>query len=158
VGSDAPNVGAATLGRPQARAEAARALQLAARWLAVEPTAVRAAAYRTFRAAQGDAGLPSSLAISLLFTGWQRACEHAAALTFDEVAVEAEVVRTLYGDPSCRQRVHGTCVDVSRARVGTTIPPMGRGARRGDVVSGAADVSCAPNDGTGPKSDAWVNA
>jgi hypothetical protein len=30
-----------------------------------------------------------------LFAGWDRACEHVAALTRDEVTVEAEVVRTL---------------------------------------------------------------
>ena len=61
-------------------------MQLAARSFAVEPTALKAATYRAFRAAQGEAGLPSPLAISLLFAGWQHACEHVAALTCDEVA------------------------------------------------------------------------
>ena len=105
-------------------------MQLAARSLAIEPTALRAATYRAFRAAQGEAGLPSPLAISLLFAGWQRACEHVAALTCDEVAVEAEVVRTLYGDPSCRRRAHDTS-GASRGRgIDAAMPRTGRRIRR----------------------------
>jgi hypothetical protein len=95
--SIAPNTSAATGIPTQARQEAVWAMQLAARWLAVEPTALRAAAYRAFRAAKDDPSLPSPLAIRLLFAGWQRACEHVAALPCDEVTVEPEVVRTLYG-------------------------------------------------------------
>lgn len=133
----ATNVGAATHGRAQAREQAARAVQLAARSLAVEPTALRAASYRAFRAARGDAGLPSPLAISLLFAGWQRACSQVSALTCDEVAVEAEVVRTLYGDPSCRQRAYGTCGGGPRAPAGGARPATtargARGVRRRDV-------------------------
>jgi hypothetical protein len=97
-------------------------MQLAARWLAVEPTALRAADYRAFRTVHDEPGLPSAIAISLLFVGWQRACEHVAALTCDEVAVEAEVVRALYGDPSCRRRAHGTSDDSRRRPVPDNAP------------------------------------
>ena len=97
-------------------------MQLAARWLAVEPTALRVAAYRAFRAAQDEPGLPSPPTISLLFAGGQRACEHVAALTCDEMAVEAEVVRALYGDPSCRRRAQGTCDDSRRRPVPDNAP------------------------------------
>jgi hypothetical protein len=122
VASYAPNVEAAKRTLTQARREATWAMQLAARWLAVEPTALRVAAYRAFRAAQDEPGLPSPLTISLLFAGWQRACEHVAAPTCDEVAVEADVVRALYGDPSCRRRAHGTCDDSRRRPVPDNAP------------------------------------
>jgi hypothetical protein len=105
-------------------------MQLAARSFAVEPTALKVATYRAFRAAQGEAGLPSPLAISLLFAGWQHACEHVAALTCDEVAVEAEVVRTLYGDPSCRQRAHDTAGASHGRAMDAAIPRADRGVRR----------------------------
>ena len=122
MASYAPNVEAKRT-RTQARREATWAMQLAARWLAVEPTALRAGAYRAFRAAQDEPGLlPSPLTISLLFAGWQRACEHVAAPTCDEVAVEADVVRALYGDPSCRRRAHGTCDDSRRRPVPDNAP------------------------------------
>jgi len=98
----------ATRSRMQARDEAARAMQLAARSLAIEPAALTATAYRTFRAAQ-EPGLPSPLTISLLFVGWQRACEHVTALTCDEAEVEADVVCALYGDPAAHQRARATC-------------------------------------------------
>jgi hypothetical protein len=106
--ADAPGPGAATRNRAQARQEAASAMQRAAHSLAVEPAALSVAAYRAFRAGQHDASLPSPLTISLLFVGWQHACEHIAVLAGDEMAVEADVVRALYGDPSCRRRAHAT--------------------------------------------------
>ena len=109
VWTDAPSAGAGTRSRTQARQAAARAMQLAARSLAIEPTALRAATYRAFRAAQGEAGLPSPLAISLLFAGWQRACEHLATATRNDEAVEAEVVCALYGDPALRHQAYATC-------------------------------------------------
>ncbi len=106
--SHAPDVGAAKRSRAQARQDAAWAMHLAARSLGVQPTALTAAAYRTFRTAHDEADFPSSLTISVLYAGWQRACENAVALTCDDAEVEAEVVRTLYGDPSCRHRAHST--------------------------------------------------
>ena len=121
VRTDAPGPGAATRNRAQARQEAAYAMQRAAHSLAVEPAALSVAAYRAFRAGQHDASLPSPLTISLLFVGWQHACEHIAVLTCDEMAVEADVVRTLYGDPSCRRRAHAT-----RGHEGQPRPPGAR--------------------------------
>jgi hypothetical protein len=106
--SNAPDVGTARRDRTEARHEAACAIQLAARSLAVEPVALSAVAYRAFCAGQEESGLPSSLAISVLFVGWQRACEQVAVLTYDDASVEAKVVRTLYGDPSCRHRAYAT--------------------------------------------------
>lgn len=106
--SHAPRVGAATRNRARTRRDAASAMHLAARSLGVQPTALTATAYRTFRTAHADADLPSSLTISLLYAGWQHACEIAVALTCDDAEVEAEVMRTLYGDPSCRHRAHRT--------------------------------------------------
>jgi hypothetical protein len=94
--------------RAHARREAACAIQLVARSLAVDPAALSAAAYRGFCARQGDLHLPSSLAISVLFVGWQRACEQVSALTYDDANVEADVVRMLYGDPSRRHRAYAT--------------------------------------------------
>jgi hypothetical protein len=133
-------------------------MQLAAASLSVEPAALRATDYRAFRAAQDEVGLPSVLAISLLFAGWHRACEHVAALTCDEVAVEAEVVRTLYGDPSCRRRAHSTRGRVSRKRPEGSKPWAGRGAPRADVASGGADATCSPGGRPELESDAGVNA
>ena len=95
-------------GRAHARREAACAIELVARSLAVDPAALSAAAYRAFCTRQEDLHLPSSLAISVLFVGWQRACEQVSALTYDEANVEADVVRMLYGDPSRRQRDYAT--------------------------------------------------
>ncbi len=92
----------------QARHAAACAIQLVARSLGVEPAALSAAAYRGYCARQGEMGLPSSLAISVLFVGWQRAREQASALTYDEGDVEANVIRVLYGDPSRRHRAYAT--------------------------------------------------
>ena len=83
-------------------------MQRAARWLSVEPSALRATDYRSFRARQVGPMLPSALRISVLFAGWQRAREQVARLTYDEVAVEAQVVRALYGDPVCRRDAYGT--------------------------------------------------
>jgi hypothetical protein len=94
--------------RAHARREAACAIQLVARSLAVDPAALSAAAYRGFCAHREELHLPSSLAISVLFVGWQRACERVPALTYDEADVEADVVRLLYGDPSRRHRDHAT--------------------------------------------------
>ncbi len=88
--------------RAHARREAACAIQLAARSLSVEPAELGAAAYRDFCAREEEASLPSWLAISVLFVGWQRACEQVLALTYEEANVEADVVRMLYGDPSRR--------------------------------------------------------
>jgi hypothetical protein len=114
--------------RAHARREAACAIQLVARSLAVDPAALSAAAYRGFCARQEDLHLPSSLAISVLFVGWQRACEQVSALTYNETNVEADVVRILYGDPSRRHRAYataghdstpetlGTAIDTSDAR------------------------------------------
>ena len=106
--SNAPGIGSARRDRTEARHDAACAIQLAARSLSVAPAALNAAAYRAFCAARGEADLPSSLAISVLFVGWQRACEQVATLTYDEANVEADVVRTLYGDPSRRHRTYAT--------------------------------------------------
>jgi hypothetical protein len=94
--------------RTQARAEAACAIQLAARSLSLDPAALSASAYRTFCAEQAEHDLPSSLAISVLLVGWQRAREQVTALIHDDVAVEARVVQKLYGDPSRRHRDHAT--------------------------------------------------
>jgi hypothetical protein len=141
--TDALNVRAETRSRTQARQEAARAMQRAARSLAIEPLGLSATAYRSFRAAQDEAQLPSPLAIRLLFLGWQRACEHVAVLICDDAHVEADVARKLYGDPSCRQRAHGTSGHLPRAQVGDVIPQPGR-LVRGAAVSGAAHANCAP--------------
>jgi hypothetical protein len=84
------------------------AMQLAARSLAIEPTNLKAADYRGFRSAQGETDLPSPLAISVLFAGWQRVCEHLATATCDEGAGEDEVMRTLYGDPHPRHEAYAT--------------------------------------------------
>ena len=83
-------------------------MRLAARSLAIEHTNLKLADYRRFRSAQGEIGLPSPLSISLLFGGWWRACEHLATTTRDDGATEAEVVRTLYGDPVLRRQAHAT--------------------------------------------------
>ena len=105
-----------TPARGQAHREAAVAMQHAARWLSVEPSALRAADYRAFRARQDERALPSALRISVLFAGWQRAREQVPALTRDEVAVETEVLRVLYGDPVSRRDAYGTSPG----------PPLGR--------------------------------
>ncbi len=112
----AREIGAGIPVRGQAHREAAVAMQRAARWLSVEPSALRAADYRAFRARQDENALPSALRISVLFAGWQRAREQVATLTRDEVAVEAHVVRALYGDPVCRRDTYGTSPG----------PPLGR--------------------------------
>ena len=70
-----PVVGSVRRDRTQARHEAACAIQLAARSLGVEPAELGATAYRGFCVRELGLGLPSWLAISLLFVGWQRACE-----------------------------------------------------------------------------------
>jgi len=101
-------VGVGNRARGQAHQEAAVAMQRAARWLPVEPSALRATDYRSCRARQDGPILPSALRISVLFAGWQRAREQLATLTRDEVAVEAQVVRALYGDPVCRRDAYGT--------------------------------------------------
>ncbi len=104
----AREIGVVTPARGQAHQEAAAAMQRAARWLSVEPSALRAADYRSFRARQDDQVLPSALRISVLFAGWQRAREQVATLTCDEVEVEAQVVRALYGDPASRRDTYAT--------------------------------------------------
>ena len=114
--------------RIHAREEAADAMQLASRWLAIEPATLSAAAYRTFLAKQDEPRLPSPLAISMLFFGWHRACEHVAGLTRDEVAVEADVVRALYGDPAGRQRAHATRGQGSTAQGEEPAPHAGQRA------------------------------
>ena len=106
--SSAPNTGITPHDRSEARHEAACAIQLVARSLAIEPAALSAAAYRAFCAAQEDSGLPSWVAISVLFVGWQRACEQVSALTHEEWEVEADVVRVLYGDPGRRHCAYAT--------------------------------------------------
>lgn len=105
-----------TSARGQAHQEAAVAMQHAARWLSVEPSALRAADYRAFRARQDESVLPSALRISVLFAGWERAREHVATLAGDEVAVEAQVARALYGDPACRRDDYGTSARRRRGR------------------------------------------
>jgi len=107
--------------RARARYEAASAIQLAARSLAVDPATLSAPAYRGFCAREDELHLPSSLAISLLFVGWQRACEQVAALTNDDANVEANVVRALYGDPSRRHRLYATAAH-------ETVEPFGTAA------------------------------
>ena len=104
----ARDIGVGASARGHAHQEAAVAMQHAARWLSVEPSELRAADYRAFRARQDEHALPSALRISVLFAGWQRAREQVATLTRDEVAVEAQVVRALYGDPVCRRDAYGT--------------------------------------------------
>ena len=99
--------------RTQARLEAACAIELAARSLSVEPAALSASAYRTFCAGQAELDLPSSLTISVLFVGWQRAREQVTALVLNDIAVEEQVVRALYGDPSRRHRHHATSNQVA---------------------------------------------
>ena len=133
----APDIGASRRDRTEARHEAACAIQLAARSLAVEPAALSAAAYRAFCAGQEEPGLPSSLAISVLFVGWQRAREQVAALTYDEANVEASVVRVLYGDPSRRHRAYATA---GHDPLPATIGPRSRSAphRTRAVLDGAA--------------------
>jgi len=126
--------------RTQAREEAARAMRAASRSLTIEPSALSAAAYRTFRAKQQEPDLPSPLAISILFFGWQRACEHVAALTCDEIEVEADTVRALYGDPACRQRAHATCGQRTSAPGDDVTPHAGRGIHSGDRLSDTALV------------------
>jgi hypothetical protein len=44
---------------------------------------------------------------------WKRAREQVAAVTCDEAAVEADIVRRLYGDPACRRLAHDTRRHVS---------------------------------------------
>jgi hypothetical protein len=117
VWTETQHTGSGTRDRAQARQDAAGAMRRAAEELRVEPAALSVAAYRAFRDRQETSGLPSPLTISLVFLGWQRACEHVAVLTSDETQVEAEVLQTLYGDPSCRRRAHGTCVASRRERV-----------------------------------------
>jgi hypothetical protein len=80
-----------------ARQEAAWAMDAAARALGVEPAALGRAAYRSFRAGHMDAGLPSAMAISALFRGWQRACEHMTMHVRNDVAVEAAVAERSAG-------------------------------------------------------------
>jgi hypothetical protein len=94
--------------RAHARREAACAIQVVARSLEVDPAALSAAAYRGFCARQGELHLPSSLTISVLFVGWQRACEQVSAVTHNDADVEANVVRMLYGDPSRRHHAYAT--------------------------------------------------
>ncbi len=90
------------------RQQAIQAMQLAARSLAIEPANLTVADYRRFRSAQGEADLPVPRAISLVFAGWQRACEHLAAAMCDGDEVEADVIRALYGDPYLRHRAYDT--------------------------------------------------
>ncbi len=93
---------------PSAREDALAAMEHAAQWLAIEPSALSADAYRAFREADGGAHMPSPLSISILFGGWERAREHVSALSRDNAVVEAEVIRAIYGDPDCRHRAYGT--------------------------------------------------
>ena len=93
---------------PRAREDALAAMEHAAQWLAIEPSALSADAYRAFREANAGAHMPSPLSISILFGGWERAREHVAALSRDNAVVEAEVIRAIYGDPDCRHRAYGT--------------------------------------------------
>jgi len=104
----AREAGGGAFPRGRAQREAAAAMQHAARWLSVEPSELRAADYRAFRATQDELALPSVLRISVLFAGWQRAREQVGMLTRDDVTVEAHVVRALYGDPLCRRDAYGT--------------------------------------------------
>lgn len=94
----------------RAREDALAAMEHAAQWLAIEPSALSAEAYRAVREADEGAGMPSLLSISLLFAGWERAREQVAALSRDNAVVEAEVIRAIYGDPDCRHRAYGTSV------------------------------------------------
>ncbi len=83
-------------------------MEHAAQWLAIEPSALSSDAYRAFREADANAHMPSPLAISILFGGWERARDHAGALSRDNAVVEAAVIRAIYGDPDCRHRAYGT--------------------------------------------------
>lgn len=67
------------------RESGAAAIRLIAECTFVEPSCLRASAYRAARARVDDQ-MPSALAIALAFGGWQRACEHATA-SRSEVAV-----------------------------------------------------------------------
>lgn len=113
---------------PRAREDALAAMEHAAQWLAIEPSALSADAYRAVREADGGEQMPSPLSISILFGGWERAREHACALSRDNVVVEAEVIRAIYGDPDCRHRAYGTAT-VARSADGVD-PGAGRRNRQ----------------------------
>jgi hypothetical protein len=51
---------------------------------------------------------PNAGAIGTLFAGWQRTGRHANPPICDDIAIEADVVRALYGDPSHRRLAHNT--------------------------------------------------
>jgi hypothetical protein len=106
--ADIPDFDATAHGDGDARQRAVWAMRVVARELAVEPATLRASSYRGFRRTHEEAALPSMLTISLLFRGWQRACEYVAVCSRDELTVEVEVSRTLYGDPSGRRHIRGT--------------------------------------------------
>jgi hypothetical protein len=144
VWTDIPKAAAAMHNRTRARQQAEAAIQRVAFSLRVEPAALSVAAYRVFRDRERDPGSPSPLAISVLFLGWQRACEHVAALVRDDAHVEADVARKLYGDPSCRQRAHGTSGRLSRPQEGDAIRKPGRLVGGGAAVSGATHANRAP--------------
>jgi hypothetical protein len=116
-----PHVRALYRDRTRVRLEAACAIALAARSLLLEPAALSASAYRTFCADQAELDLPSSLTISVLFVGWQRAREQVTALIRDDVAVEARVVQTLYGDPSRHHRDHATTRQLAGLIAGASV-------------------------------------
>jgi hypothetical protein len=103
--------------------------------LGVEPAALGIGAYRGFRDDHAQAGLPSALAISLLFMGWQRACEYVDVRSRDDVAVEAEVIRALYGDSSGRRRARDTRPRAFRSRSDTTVRPTGPHSRTDNPTS-----------------------
>jgi hypothetical protein len=63
-------------------------MKLAAHSRAVEATDLTAVDYREYRRVGGETSMPSPLAISRLFAGWQRACEHLATATYEGEAVE----------------------------------------------------------------------
>lgn len=67
---------------------------------------------------------PTAGPIGTLFAGWQHVGGHVAPARRDEVAVEADVVRTLYGDPSGRQRSHNTRRHIARASVDAESPGL----------------------------------
>ncbi len=79
------------------RADALAAMQSAAQWLSIDACALSIDAYRAFRATEDSLTVPSPVAVSILFGGWQRALEHVATSPADVAAVEEETIRGIHG-------------------------------------------------------------
>ncbi len=79
------------------RTTALRAVRAAADAAGVDPEQLEQRAYRRMRAEDPFAGLPSDLAITLLFGRWQHACELAHEVSRQPQEVEDDVREALYG-------------------------------------------------------------